>query len=143
MSTEKPHPISLQTVLFVRSTVIAIQAHIPDGMLISTNPENNIAVTKVEGQPGQYNASMRTVINQAMESTSPYHIDMECIGVFTADDTLSEEEALRGVTITAHSVLYGAIRESVLWLTSRQPFGPLMLGLSVLKTQPAPEAAAP
>jgi hypothetical protein len=32
-------------------------------------------------------------------------------------------------------VVYGAIREAVLWLTGRQPYGPLSLGLSVLKPQ--------
>ncbi|MFZ3160606.1 MAG: hypothetical protein WBI05_11840 [Rhodoferax sp.] len=37
---------------------------------------------------------------------------------------------------TAHNVLYGAIREAVSWLTARQPYGAVMLGLSVL--QPAP-----
>ncbi|MFM2276239.1 MAG: hypothetical protein RL211_2111 [Pseudomonadota bacterium] len=119
---------------------MAIQSHMPGEVLVSASPENNIQVGKVDGQKGQYNASMRTVVNPSMDASSPYHIDMECIGVFLADDTLSEEEALRGVTITAHSVLYGAIRESVLWLTSRQPFGPLMLGLSVLR--PASSGAA-
>lgn len=142
MSTEKPHPITLHNLLFVRSTVVAIQAHIPDEGTVAS-PENNIAINRVEGQPGHYNASMRTVINPGMEPNSPYFIDMECIAIFVADDTLSEEEARRGVTITAHNVLFGAIRESVLWLTSRQPFGPLMLGLSVLKSAPAATATTP
>ncbi|MEI8325177.1 MAG: hypothetical protein WCH44_07375 [Betaproteobacteria bacterium] len=142
MTTEQPHPITLQTVLFVRSTVVAIQSHVPSETLLSASPENNIAVNKVEGQSGIYNASMRTVINAAMDASSPYFIDMECVAVLVADDTLSEEEALRGVTITAHSVLYGAIRESVAWLTSRQPFGSLMLGLSVLKPAAAVSASA-
>ena len=48
---------------------------------------------------------------------------------------LTEEEALRGVTITAHSVLYGAIRETVAWLTGRQVYGSLLLGLSVLRNK--------
>ena len=59
---------------------------------------------------------------------------MECLGIFLADPKLTKEEAMRGVTITAHGVLYGAIREAVAWITGRQPFGPLILGLSVLKT---------
>lgn len=143
MTTEQAHPITLQTVLFVRSTVVAIQAHVPGEALLSDSPENNITVNKVEGQTGIYNASMRTIINADMDASSPYFVDMECLAVLTADDTLSEEEALRGVTITAHSVLYGAIRESVAWLTSRQPFGPLMLGLSVLKPAAAAASTSP
>jgi hypothetical protein len=58
---------------------------------------------------------------------------MECVGMFIVDETLPPEEAVRGVTITAHSVLYGAIREAVSWITGRQPYGQLMLGLSVLR----------
>ena len=133
MTTEQAHPITLQTVLFVRSMVVAIASHVPGETLLSASPENNIVVNKVAGPSGIYNASMRTIINAAMDASSPYFIDMECVAVLVADDSLSDEEALHGVTITAHSVLYGAIRESVAWLTSRQPFGPLMLGLSVLK----------
>ncbi len=72
-------------------------------------------------------------MNEEADPKFPYTIDMECIAVFTADDTLSEEEALRGVYITANSVLYGAIRESVAWITGRQPYGPLVLGLSVIQ----------
>lgn len=64
------------------------------------------------------------------DSAYPYIIDMECIGFFSVDSKLSKDEAMRGVMITAHGVLYGAIREAVAWITGRQPFGPLMLGLS-------------
>lgn len=134
MTTEKPYPISLQEVMFVRSSVIAIQGHQPGEVRSSASPTNNIEVTAVDGRPGHYSAVMRTIINPNMETSSPYFVDMECLALLSVDGTLSPEEALRGVTITAHSVLYGAIRESVAWLTSRQPFGRLMLGLSVLKT---------
>ena len=143
MSTDKPHPIALQTVLFVRSIVVAVQSHVPDPTKVSASPENNITVNPIEGRPGHYNASMRTVINPGMDPGSPYFIDMECVAIVVTDGSLSEDDALRGVTITAHNVLYGAIRESVVWLTSRQPFGPLMLGLSVLKSAPAAVAVAP
>lgn len=139
MTTEKPHPISLEQVLFVRSSVIAIAGHKPNGEIAHAQPENNIDVAPIEGQPGRYNASMRTIVNPHSEVTSPYFIDIECIAILSADDTLTQDDALRGVTITAHSVLYGAIREAVSWLTSRQPFGTLTLGLSILR--PAAKAA--
>ena len=133
MNTEKPHPISLQEVFFVRSVVVAIRGHTPGEVRLSATPINNIEVSVEDEKSRKYNASMRTVVNPNSEATSPYFIDMECVARLTADETLSPEEALRGVTITAHSVLYGAIRESVSWLTARQPYGALMLGLSVLK----------
>ena len=52
MTTEQAHPITLQTVLFVKSTVVAIQSHIPGEALVSASPENNIQVSKVDGHKG-------------------------------------------------------------------------------------------
>lgn len=145
MSQEPSHPITLQQVMFVRSIVIAVPEHEPDqqGLRLREGPTNNINVSPIEGKPGQFTVSMRTVLNPEMKKEEPYFIDMECMAVLTADDTLTPEEALRGVTITGHSVVYGAIRESILWLTGRQPYGPLSLGLSVLRSQNSDEPSAP
>lgn len=135
MSDEKPYPIILREVLFTKASVIAIPGHQPpvDGMTAS--PENNIAVTPDPEKPHHFVATMRTLINKERSTDSPYYIDMECIAVFTTDGSLSDEDELRGVTINGHSVCYGAIREAVAWMTSRQPYGPLALGLSVLRPQ--------
>jgi preprotein translocase subunit SecB len=96
-------------------------------------PENALNMIPVEGQEGRYQVNMTSKFNIKGETAYPYIIDMECIGVFSADTKLSKEEAMRGVMITAHGVLYGAIREAVAWITGRQPFGQIMLGLSVLR----------
>ena len=138
MTDLQPHPIRLEQLLFLRSCVVAIPEYVPviDGD--NASPQNNIQVTEIEGQPGRYSVAMKTLVNSAMEKSSPYSVDMECIGIFFADDTLSKEDALRGVTITGHSVLFGAIREAVAWITGRQPYGPLLLGLSVLRANANP-----
>lgn len=132
MNLEK-YPISLREVVFTKSSVIAIPNHQPaaDGVLIS--PENSISVNEDPENPHHFIATMRTIVNKEMLATTPYFIDMECIASFTTDGSLSPEDELRGVTINGHSVCYGAIREAVSWLTSRQPYGPIALGLSVLR----------
>lgn len=129
----KPHPIGLDRVMFTRSVVIAIPEHKPDDGTLTISPENKIDVAAVEGEPGRYVATMNTILNKDGDPSAPYTIDMECVGLFFADESLSAEEATRGVMITAHSVLYGAIREAVSWITGRQPYGQLMLGLSILR----------
>lgn len=98
------------------------------------SPENHIEVQKIDGEEHRYVGIMRTIINPDERDSFPYHIEMECVGTFSTDDSLSEEDANRGVLITAHSVLYGAIRESIAWLTGRQPNGQLMVGLSILRS---------
>jgi hypothetical protein len=139
--TESPsHPISLETVVFTKSFVQAVPEHEPptDGDLtLSIQPENKISVTKVEGKAGAYAATMSSVFNPTLDKSAPYYFDMECMAMLHADSTLSEDEALRGITITAHQVLYGAIREAVAWGTGRQVYGPMVLGLSVLAQRPA------
>lgn len=142
--TDQPpnHPISIEQVFFTKCSVIAVPGHQPVTGSINSAPENAIDVKKTEGATAHYAASMRTVINPTSDKAYPYTIDIECVGTFLVDDTLSESEALRGVTITAHNVLYGAIRETTAWLTGRQPYGTLMLGLSILRGKP-PETAGP
>lgn len=139
---QKPHPINLEQVMFVRSIVVAMQGHEFTNDSINTGPDNNLVVTKLDNGVKRYQANMRTLFNQSNDASYPYSIDMECVGFFTVDDTLTEEEAMRGVTITAHNVLYGAIREAIAWITGRQPYGPLVFGLSVLRpTQPVAVAS--
>lgn len=133
MSDDK-HPIQLERVMFTRSVVIAIPDHQPsESAQINPGPENSINVTPIEGLEGKYQVSMGSKLNINGDPAYPYIIDMECIGVFSVDTKLTQEEAMGGVTITGHSVLYGAIREAVAWISGRQPFGQLILGLSVLR----------
>ncbi len=121
--------------MFTRSVVIAIPDHQPGNLALKIlGPENTINLVPIDGQEGKYQVGMSSKLNINGDAAYPYIIDMECIGVFSVDAKLTREEAVRGVMITAHSVLYGAIREAVAWITGRQPFGQLILGLSVLQT---------
>jgi hypothetical protein len=131
-------PLELMQVYFTRSIVIAIPEHVPNVKEKPiAPPQNSIEVTKVEGEVNNYAISMRTVMNPEKDASSPYMIDMECMAFFRVDPKLSHEEATRGVTVTGHNVVYGAIREAVGWITGRQPHGTLTLGLSILKpTEP-------
>lgn len=133
------HPITLEQIVFVRCSVIAVPGYQAGAEESDTaQPTNEIAAQPVPGEPGRFSASMRTLVNPKADISAPYSIDMECMAVLTADLSLESDEAHRGVLITAHSVLYGAIRETVAWLTGRQPYGPLMLGLSILRAPQKP-----
>lgn len=133
----KPHPISLVEIYFTKSIVESIPDYpIGSDKEISEKPINNIEVMQIETEPGKFFSRMTSVFNAEKSNEAPYYIEMECIGFFTADLSLPENEAKKGVYITAHSVLYGAIREAVLWLTGRQPFGSFTYGLSILRPSP-------
>jgi len=128
--------ISLDKVFFTRSVVIAIQNHNPSKTDVNrVIPENRIHVIPFEDKPGVFQVTMRTVINPSKDPSGPYLIDMECVGLFIADSALPPDEATNQVMLIGHGVLYGAIREAVAWLTGRQPYGQLMLNLSILQSQ--------
>jgi preprotein translocase subunit SecB len=126
-------PVNLSQVYFTRTVVIANQNHVPDNTRQTTlAPNNAINVQKVEDSENEYVVSMRTIFNPENDPASGYSIDMECVALFNVT-TITGDEALRAVTIVGHGVVYGAIREAVLWITGRHPFGQLSLGISVLE----------
>ncbi len=127
------YPITLGQVLFTKICIESISTFTLDSKaIISITPENAINVHK-EQETGQYVATMNCLLNKEKTGESPYFIDVECLATFTVDETIKEEnEAKRAVMIISHSVLYGAIRETVSYITSRQFFGTFTLGLSIL-----------
>lgn len=130
---EVNHPVRLEQLTFTRSIVVAVPGHVPDPGKMTDAPENNIQVSKLDEQGTKYQVSMRCQLNREGGTAAPYIVDMECYAVLDIDPDLDEQTAHRGATITGHSVCYGAIREAVAWITGRQPYGQLMLGLSVLQ----------
>lgn len=129
-------PFVLERLLFVRNVVIAMQGFNPDK---ATPPDakNNIDVRADERDRNLYLANMRTMVNAEQSNDYPYSIDMECVcSLRVVEEGLDDATLLRGATITAHSMLYGAIREATSWITGRQPWGPFTLGISVLQSAP-------
>lgn len=131
------HPIGLENLVFTKCIVEAMPGHVPGEERVSASPSNHIEIEPEDDSGRKWTAMMRTVVNPERDPTWPYHIEMECMAFLTCDGSLDEASAHRGIAITAHSVLFGAIRETVLWLTGRQPYGGLMLGLSVLAQAPS------
>ena len=128
------HPVTLERYFFTRSVVVTVDSHKRGEGVLLIGPENKIDLAAIEDNPGHYQVTMRSTFNNNGDPSAPYTIDMQCVGFFIADSSLSPEDAPRVVRITAHNVLYGAIREAVAWITGRQPFGTLVLGLSVLQS---------
>lgn len=135
----KEFPILLEKVFFTRSTVVAMPQFKP-GADVNFDPENQLDLAEIEGEKNRFLATMRTVINKDQNQSQPYMIDMECIAMFTVKDQLEGDEAKRGTALVAHNVLYGALREAICTITARQPYGPVLLGLSLLQSNAPPPA---
>ena len=131
------HPIALKNLFFTRIVVIAMAEHVPNAeKTIQIAPVTSLDIKKNEDAEDEYTVGMRVLFNQEGDSSVPYLIDMECFSVFKIDVNIDLNEIQKHLTMTGHSVVYGAVREAVLWITARQPYGPLTLGLSILKPPP-------
>ena len=126
-------PVELKQVYFTRSIVVAIPEYVlTNPVTINFPPQNNINLQYIQGSDNDYVFVMQTLMNADKNPLDPYMIDMECVAQLHINNDLSREEAMKAATITGHSVVYGAIREAVSWITGRHPFGPVSLGLSIL-----------
>lgn len=136
-------PFALERLLFVRSVVISMQGFNPEAAK-APDVKNDIDVRPDVNDKKLFLASMRTLVNPGQSNDHPYSIDMECICTLrVVEDDLDDATLLRAATITAHSMLYGAIREATSWITGRHPWGTFTLGISVLQSAaPAKPAKA-
>jgi hypothetical protein len=136
MANPNNFPIRLEQVFFTRQIVIAVSGYVlpKDGDSAKVLlPTNTITVHPVPQRPNAYAVTMQTIFNPEQDVSAPYSVDMECHAIFVAKEGTPEENVQTALTITGHSVVFGAIREAVYWMTGRQPYGPMPLGLSILQ----------
>lgn len=132
-------PIRLEKVFFTRQVVVAVPNYVApaekdgSGLLV---PINSITIAPVPDRPKTYAVVMHTIFNEEKNPSGPYFLDMECHAIFVGNEDAPDEEIQKAAAITGHSVVFGAIREAVYWMTGRQPYGPMSLGLSILRPAP-------
>ena len=142
----KPSPIQLLQLTFKRVHVEIDQEHAPteptnplttafvfDGVSITT--EVGLAEIDMAHERGQmYLVSLQVVIDNKADTDepdrkfSPYRIDIEAAGIVVLSrgaEKLGSAHDL--VTVNGAALLWSAIREQLLTLTSRMPAGPVML----------------
>lgn len=142
----KPSPIQLLQLTFKRVYVEIDQAHAPaeppnpmtavfvfDGVSITT--QVGLAEVDLDHERGpMYLVSLQVLIDNKASTDepdrkfSPYRIDIEAAGIIllpNGAEKLGSPHDL--VTVNGASLLWSAIREQLLTLTSRMPAGPVML----------------
>lgn len=128
-------PINLEAVYFTKNIVVSMPGHQPKlSGQIKNLPVNNLRLEELDASKKSFIATFTMKMNPQQDPDDPYYLDMECIGTFTIREDADYEEAKKGLLLLAHNVLYGSIRESVLWFTGRHPYGPINLGLTLLRS---------
>lgn len=145
MGTEQ-FPITLDSYYFTRMLVVAIPSYSKGENEDVNALENIINVQKIDEKPGYYQVLMKSRTSSddkgKVIGNPPYLLDFECFAILRADESLSPQDAERGVAIVGHSVVYGAIRDAVSWMTGSQVYGRVTLPLSVLPSKEQPEEGA-
>jgi preprotein translocase subunit SecB len=127
-----------------RFTSIEVQSHptaVVDGK-VEVTPR--FSAVPVPESPGEWHVTLRVDFGPANEKTpSPYEGCVEIVGIFSVDPSWPEEKSEDLVRVNGTSMLYGSIRETILFFTSRSLHGEFLLPtLSFLQShtnQPKPE----
>lgn len=80
-----------------------------------------------EADPEDFLVDLEIAIDNEAGKPTPYGIDVSVLGVFKVLPSLTKDRREDLVTVNGASILYGAIRELILGITSRFQAGPLTL----------------
>ena len=132
----RPSPIQLRHVIYTKVAVApTVSERDSPSAAIGFNFDgvNIHAKVGVASKPGQqenprdFLIDLEITIDNAEGKAAPYNVDIGVIGVFNVLPGLPKEKRENLVTVNGASILYGAIREIVLSLTSRFASGALTL----------------
>ena len=104
---------------------------------------SQLTVKGSTSEANQYIAQLRVQFNTDGDSRYPYAVDISCMTTVKVKIPKSEAEDREIVAITAHQMLFPAIREMAAMITARQPWGQMTLGFSQMKAVPADPEESP
>ncbi|TAN52538.1 MAG: hypothetical protein EPN21_03780 [Methylococcaceae bacterium] len=96
------------------------------------------------GESNTFVVKLRIMIANEQGKKAPYDVEIEAVGLFEINKAVKKEFCLEMAEINGAAILYGAIRDQVLSLTSRCIHGPLMLPtVNFLDRRKQPAGAVP
>jgi len=86
-----------------------------------------VAAVGDTSEPTTFAVKLRLLIDNKEGKLAPYEVDVEVAGFFEVNMSIKPEERAEMADVNGCAVLYGAIRDLVLNLTSRGVNGPMLL----------------
>jgi preprotein translocase subunit SecB len=108
--------------------IIRLQA-MPGGKNTSqTSFNRNVSFIPLPERPNEWQLEL-TIKIASVDPTNPFLYDLEVIviGIVEVRAELPEEQKKQIAVVNGFSILYGAVREMVINLTCRSPYGPLTI----------------
>ena len=128
-----------------RFTAIEVHAH-PKGLAQgSVEVATQLGWVPIEENPGEWRITLRVTFGPAdAKNPAPYHGAAEIVGIFTVDPAWPANKSEELARINGASLLYGAVRETLLALTARSTHGEFLLPtLSFLESKAPATPAKP
>ncbi|MCU0808394.1 MAG: hypothetical protein MUC53_10810 [Candidatus Contendobacter sp.] len=135
-------PVTFGTTLFPEITILANPDFKPDGPqhLVDANLNSALSTQAIEGEDNQFFSELRVKLEPDSKANVPYYFDILCLLTLTIGPEVPKEHRLSLANQAAHTIAFPAVRELILNLTARQPWGQFFIGLSVLTPQAVKEA---
>lgn len=122
--------------MFPEISVLANPDFIQDGPLriIEEEVESQIAIKCLDHNERRYIGELRVRTGTKRNANVPYKVDILCVTSLQIDQDFSEEQLETLAIQAAHAMAFPAVREMVLTLTARQPWGQFSIGMSTLRS---------
>lgn len=124
----KPFPLKLTSYYFPTVSIIADKEFTVENYALPHSLErfNLISSVNTSEKTDKISVSLKFDVKNE-DHTFPYDIALEIVGYLDVDESVPEEHRFAVGVDNGLSLMYSAAREYLLSLTSRAPFGPVML----------------
>lgn len=129
-------PVTFESTTFPEILITANPNYASKSEINQVSPaiDSKINVAAFPGSESRFVGELRVKV-VANDENSPYTINVLCLVVFTITDEIPAEHRHDFALQAAHTMAFPAIRELILLLTARQPWGQFSVGLSVLSNE--------
>lgn len=125
--------ISLEDHFFPHVQITANANYKPSATDIEVKINSDIKAVQTKDDRDRYMTELRVKLDGDTGESIPYHFDVVGICFITIRGDHATEDKKKAVLQSAHLILYPAIRELILTITARQPWGKFSIGLGTLQ----------
>ena len=120
-------PLQLEELIYEIVHVVARKGHRASGEH-RQRLENHLEFGQNRDVPGLWRVGLGVkILPEKDEPEPPYDIDMQCVGFFRVHPDYPQDRAGKLVAVTGASILYSGVRDFVMTISARGPWGPFML----------------
>ncbi len=119
--------LQLEDIFFPIQEVRAIAEHDPAGELRGTQITQSFEFQVLDQARQRYGVVLEISIDEEKSVNPPYSFKLQAFANFSVESSLDPVSALALIQANGAMILVGAVRERLLELTSRAPWGRFML----------------